>query len=138
VKFLGKGAASAVSSLSGVRGQVTAEIDLGTSSTMSKHLLRAISVQNRTLLVQSTCRICYCAAGYSNFWGVEMYKTSPSYGPDRNPYFEKRKRTRMWANVQRDGRPTQYRWRLLFNAAKFGQRPLLECHEEMLPRRETR
>jgi len=23
----------------------------------------------------------------------------------------------MWANAQRDGRPTEYRWRPLFNAA---------------------
>ena len=28
--------------------------------------------------------------------------------------------TRMWANAQRDGRPAKYRWRPLFNAAKFG------------------
>ena len=28
--------------------------------------------------------------------------------------------TRMWANVQRDGRPAEYRWRPLFNAPKFG------------------
>jgi len=28
--------------------------------------------------------------------------------------------TRMWANAQRDGRPTEYRWRPLFIAAKFG------------------
>jgi len=28
--------------------------------------------------------------------------------------------TRMWANAQRDGRPAEYRWRTLFNAAKFG------------------
>jgi len=28
--------------------------------------------------------------------------------------------TRMWANAQRDGRPAEHRWRLLFNAAKFG------------------
>jgi len=28
--------------------------------------------------------------------------------------------TRMWANAQRDGRPAEYRWRPLFNAAKFG------------------
>jgi len=27
--------------------------------------------------------------------------------------------TRMWANAQRDGRPAGYRWRPLFNAAKF-------------------
>jgi len=26
----------------------------------------------------------------------------------------------MWANAQRDGRPAKYRWRTLFNAAKFG------------------
>jgi len=28
--------------------------------------------------------------------------------------------TRMWASAQRDGRPAEYRWRPLFNAAKFG------------------
>jgi len=28
--------------------------------------------------------------------------------------------TRMWANAQRDGRPAEFRWRPLFNAAKFG------------------
>ena len=26
----------------------------------------------------------------------------------------------MWANAQRDGRPAEYRWRPLFNVAKFG------------------
>jgi len=31
---------------------------------------------------------------------------------------------RMWANAQRHGRPAEYRWHLLFNAAKFGWRPL--------------
>ena len=36
-------------------------------------------------------------------------------------------RTGMWANTQRDGRPAEYKWRPLFNAAKFGWRPLLEC-----------
>ena len=30
------------------------------------------------------------------------------------------KLTRMWANAKRDGRPAEYRWRPLFNAAKFG------------------
>jgi len=44
----------------------------------------------------------------------------------------------MWANAQRDGRPAEYRWRPLFNAAKFGWRPLLECHVVTLPRCETR
>ena len=28
--------------------------------------------------------------------------------------------TRMWVSAQRDGRPAEYRWRPLFNAAKFG------------------
>jgi len=40
----------------------------------------------------------------------------------------------MWANAQRDGRPAKYRWRWLFNTAKFGRCPLLECHA----RRKTR
>jgi len=35
-------------------------------------------------------------------------------------------RTRMWANAQPDGRPAEHRWRPLFNAAKFGSRPLLD------------
>jgi len=41
----------------------------------------------------------------------------------------------MWANAQRDGRPAEYRWRPLFNAAKFGRRPLLECRAVTLPSR---
>jgi len=44
----------------------------------------------------------------------------------------------MWANVQRDGRPAEYSWCPLFNAAKFGWRPLLQCSVLTLPRRETR
>ena len=43
----------------------------------------------------------------------------------------------MWTNVQHDGRPAAYRWRPLFNAAKFGWRSLLECRAVTLPRRET-
>jgi len=45
--------------------------------------------------------------------------------------------TRMWANAQRDGRPTEHRWRPLFNAAKFCWRSLLDCHAVTLPRRES-
>jgi len=44
----------------------------------------------------------------------------------------------MWANAQRDGRPAEYRWRPLFNAAKFGWRPLLECRAVTLPRHKSR
>jgi len=40
---------------------------------------------------------------------------------------------------QCDGRPAEYRWRPLFNAAKFGWRPLLQSVCAVtLPRRETR
>jgi len=39
----------------------------------------------------------------------------------------------MWANAQRDGRPAEYRWRPLLNAAKLGWRPLLECRAVTLP-----
>jgi len=46
--------------------------------------------------------------------------------------------TRMWANAQHDGRPTEYRWRPLLNAEKFGWCPLLECRAVTLPRHETR
>jgi len=40
----------------------------------------------------------------------------------------------MWANAQRDGRPAEYRLRPLFNAVKFGRRPLLECRAVMQPK----
>ena len=50
----------------------------------------------------------------------------------------KLKQLEMWANAHRDGRPAEYRWRPLFNAAKFGWRPLLDCCVVKLPRRETR
>jgi len=33
---------------------------------------------------------------------------------------KKKKELEMWANAQRDGRPAEYRWRPLFDAAKFG------------------
>jgi len=45
--------------------------------------------------------------------------------------------TRMWTNAQRDGHPAEYRWRPLFNAAKLGWCPLLDCRAVTLPRRET-
>jgi len=43
----------------------------------------------------------------------------------------------MWANAQRDSHPGEYRLRPLFNAAKFGWHPILECHAVTLPRQET-
>ena len=46
-------------------------------------------------------------------------------------------KTRLWASAQCDGCPAEYRWCPLFNAAKFGWRPLLECRAVTLRRRET-
>jgi len=43
-----------------------------------------------------------------------MYPVDCKYVDLKNPTLE------MWANAQRDGRPAEYRWRHLFNAAKFG------------------
>ena len=44
----------------------------------------------------------------------------------------------MWANAQPDGRPAEYRWRPLFNAAKFGWHPLSDIAAVTKPRREIR
>ena len=41
----------------------------------------------------------------------------PTFG---KKYQRFRTELEMWANAQRDGRPAEYRWRPLFNAAKFG------------------
>ena len=43
----------------------------------------------------------------------------------------------MWANAQRDGRPAEYRWRPLFNAAVW-LTPTTSCRAVTLPRRVTR
>jgi len=39
----------------------------------------------------------------------------------------------MWANPQGDGRPAEYTWRPVLNAAKFGSHPLLKCRAVTLP-----
>jgi len=43
----------------------------------------------------------------------------------------------MWVNAQRDGRPAEYRWRPLLNAAKYGLRPLLKYRAVTLPKYES-
>jgi len=40
----------------------------------------------------------------------------------------------MWANAQHDGRPAEHRWRPLFNAAKFGWRPILDRSQPLVGR----
>ena len=64
------------------------------------------------------------ATGHPVFWFNEVWSNQ--------------NQLEMWANAQPDGRPAEYRWRPLFNAAKFGWRPILECRAVTLPRRETR
>jgi len=49
----------------------------------------------------------------------------------------KQKQTRMWANAKRDGRPAEYWWRPLFNAAVW-LTPTTRCRAATLPRRKTR
>jgi len=44
----------------------------------------------------------------------------------------------MLANTQRDGRPAEYRWRPLFNAAMFGWCRLLEYRAVTLPTAKSR
>ena len=69
---------------------------------------------------------------------VRSVQTGRTYGCIfRHPYSLYTWRE-MSANAQRDGRPVEYRWRPLFNAAKFGWRPILDCRAVTLPRRETR
>jgi len=50
---------------------------------------------------------------------------------------KKEEELEMWANAHRDGRPVEYMWHPLFNAAKFGWFRLLEWRAVMLPRRKT-
>ena len=58
-------------------------------------------------------------------------------GTKQKIVMKKLKTTRNVANAQRNGRPAEHRWRPLFNATKFGWRPLLDCRAVTLPRRES-
>jgi len=51
------------------------------------------------------------------------FSANPFSGP-RNISQTKKKQTRMRTNAQHNGRPAKHRWCPLFNAAKFGWRPL--------------
>jgi len=59
------------------------------------------------------------------------------YGTNIRKIRRRTRNTRIWANTQRDGRPAEYRWYPLFNAAKIGWRPLLECRAVTLPKEEN-
>jgi len=51
-------------------------------------------------------------------YDAQINKIGPPVGARRDP--KNKIKTRMWANAQRDGCPVEYRWRPLFEAAKFG------------------
>ena len=72
-----------------------------------------------------------------NFIRTTMQQWSTAMHNRDRQKSNKTKKTRMWANAQRDGRPAEHRWRPLFNAANFGWRPLLDCRAVTLPRRES-
>jgi len=55
---------------------------------------------------------------------INALKMVPNFGVQMLPREETDKlnhtQLEIWANAQRDGRPAEYRWRPLFNAANFG------------------
>ena len=73
---------------------------------------------------------------YTTLWNINVRKTETTKQPETSIMINS-SLTRMWAHVQRDGRPAEHRWRPLFNAAKFGRRPLLDAVHVTLSRRET-
>jgi len=74
--------------------------------------------------------VIYCndnlTSGQSNLTRPHRRRTwtVQSYSPR---YFIKTYATGIWANAQPDGCPAERSWRPLFNAAKFGWRPLLDA-----------
>jgi len=75
-----------------------------------------------------------------NSWNFTHLSHHNLMQPTRNcrtASHRKKNKLEMWANAQRDGHPAEYRWRPLFNAAKFGWRPQRYCRAVTLPRRET-
>ena len=77
--------------------------------------IQLFNVQNRITRTQITCSL---LAQYLNF---VMHKTNMENEKNNvTSHHAETYTTRMWANAHRDGRPAEYRWRPLFNAAKFG------------------
>jgi len=54
--------------------------------------------------------------------GVPRHNIGSVCGKPQRPKTadENETESRMWVDAQSDGRPAEYRWRPLFNAAKFG------------------
>ena len=75
--------------------------------------------------VRSTFQTCILNLHYSHTMCGSMVDIQSATAEIRRG--KKKKELEMWANAQRDGRLAKYRWRPLFNAAKFGCRPLLDA-----------
>jgi len=97
-----------------------------------------LSIHCRSRFHSETCPDCFHSTFHAEIHipvvDSELWVAHCHQGRQADEY---RVNTRMWANAQRDGRPAEYRWHLLFNTTKFGWRPLLECRAVTLPRRET-
>ena len=68
------------------------------------------------------CACLHCTQGLAGradvyHWGLDWERSATF---NKSSVVSLHTKTRMWANAQRDGRPAEYRWRPLFNAAKFG------------------
>jgi len=77
--------------------------------------------------INAVTKVCYVALSaklQQHFFGQFWYVFLSTYIRIKT---ELQNILEMWANAQRDGRHGEYRWRPLFNAAKFGWRPLLDA-----------
>ena len=77
----------------------------------------------RSSLFLPSSAVTVCDAVADNWFGQDSGARTDSQS---SRLLQQLYQTRMWANAQRDGRPAEHRWRPLFNAAKFGWRPLLD------------
>jgi len=120
----------------GRRDAYTQRIKWWKDETIIALATRDVSHTQMTFLVASS------AAGSvdrtADYWLAQSGRLAVSHRPHTRNRSNVIWQLEMWANAQRDGRPAEYRWRPLFNAAKFGWRPLLECRAVTLPRGETR
>jgi len=101
------------------------------------HITRVAEIQTQHKHSHSTpgwCCISHMCFIWDDRWNVSHKPTTINRTAANTVVYI----TRTWANTQRDGRPAEYRWRPLFNAAKFGWRPILKCRAVTLARRETR
>jgi len=87
------------------------------AETLQKDRQSDISMQPSTM--ERQCSVDHHHPAFKNL-SVLHQPTSKPTQPVHNNTETKYKVLEMWANAQPDGRPAEYRWRPLFNAAKFG------------------